>query len=157
MKFYINLSLLLIPFLMLSCMKDNTTDLALQEEQLLVEYLQNNNITAAPTPSGLYYIESVHGIGNAPQSGDSVLVHYTGYTIYGEKFDSSYDRNEAFGFRLGTGRVIAGWDEGIGYMQKGAEATLIIPSSLAYGASGVPGIPPYSTLLFEVKLISIID
>ena len=68
---------------------------------------------------------------------------------------SSYDRGEPFVFDIGQGQVIKGWDEGISYMHEGGEATLIIPSSLGYGSSGAGSIPPYSTLIFEVKLINI--
>ncbi|MCF6184979.1 MAG: FKBP-type peptidyl-prolyl cis-trans isomerase, partial [Bacteroidales bacterium] len=72
-----------------------------------------------------------------------------------KQFDSSYDRNEPFEFTLGRGQVIKGWDEGISYMKKGGKATLIMPSSLAYGASGAGSIPPYTSLIFEVELIDV--
>lgn len=157
MKLSNYLLFILISLMMISCMKDEINITAQQEEQLLQEYLQTNNISTPPTPTGLYFIEEVVGTGDIPRPGDSVLVNYTGYFIDGVKFDSSYDRNKPFGFRIGTGYVIEGWDEGIGYMHEGGEATLVVPSSLGYGEFGVPGIPPYSTLIFEVKLISIID
>ncbi len=73
----------------------------------------------------------------------------------GEKFDSSYDRGEPFEFTLGAGQVIKGWDEGISYMKEGGKATLIMPSSLAYGAYGAGIIPPYTSLIFEVELIDV--
>ena len=72
----------------------------------------------------------------------------------GQKFDSSYDRGEPFSFELGVGMVIAGWDEGIGYLSKGAKGTLYIPSPLAYGPKGACGvIPGNAILIFEVELI----
>ncbi|MEA3443430.1 MAG: FKBP-type peptidyl-prolyl cis-trans isomerase [Bacteroidota bacterium] len=145
----------LLTFLLFSCMKDETSKLAILEKQLLDEYIEANNITVSPTESGLYYIETTLGDGMMPSPHDIVKVHYTGYLLDSTKFDSSYDRGEAFEFELGIGQVIQGWDEGLTLMQVGGEATLIIPSHLAYGDKEVGPIPPYSTLLFEVKLINI--
>ena len=69
-------------------------------------------------------------------------------------FDSSFKRNQPIEFSLGVGQVIPGWDEGIALLNKGAKATLIIPSDLAYGAAGAGGvIPPNATLKFEVELV----
>lgn len=156
MKVIKKLFIVLIPFLLFSCLKDDSVDYAAQEERYMQDFLEANSITTAPTESGLYYIENVAGTGDFPQVGDSVSVHYTGYLIDGTAFDSSID-GEPFKFVLGKGKVIQGWDEGIAYMQEGTEATLIIPSWLGYGASGFLSIPPYSTLIFDVTLVSIID
>ena len=72
----------------------------------------------------------------------------------GTVFDSSYQRNEPISFPLGEGRVIAGWDEGIALLKKGAAAKFIIPSELAYGSRGAGGvIPPNAILIFEVELV----
>ncbi|GAB1406043.1 MAG: FKBP-type peptidyl-prolyl cis-trans isomerase [Lentimicrobiaceae bacterium] len=119
-------------------------------------YLQKHNITVKPTASGLYYIEKQAGTGKKAGSGKTVKVHYTGTLLNGQKFDSSYDRNEPIEFVLGQGQVIAGWDEGIAMMKEGGKATLIIPSKIAYGPQGrMPTIPPYSTLVFDVELIEV--
>ncbi|NSL55456.1 FKBP-type peptidyl-prolyl cis-trans isomerase [Uliginosibacterium sp. IMCC34675] len=113
----------------------------------------SNSITTA---SGLIYEDLIAGSGEAAQAGRSVRVHYTGWLITGEKFDSSVDRNEPFGFPLGAGHVIPGWDEGVQGMLPGGKRKLTIPPHLAYGEDGAGGvIPPNATLVFEVELLEV--
>ena len=97
------------------------------------------------------------GSGNQEaKSGDFVKVHYTGTLEDGTKFDSSLDRGEPFGFTLGVGQVIQGWDKGVEGMKIEEKRKLTIPPELGYGANGVPGtIPPNSILIFEVELLEI--
>lgn len=113
--------------------------------------------TKTTTASGLQYIEVKPGVGNTPQQGQTVIVHYTGTLSDGRQFDSSRDRKEPFKFKLGAGQVIKGWDEGISTMKVGGQRKLIIPPELGYGASGAGGgvIPPNATLNFDVELIGI--
>jgi len=117
------------------------------------DYLASKKITTKPTTSGLIFISKKQGRGAHPQVGDKVSVHYTGYLLNGKKFDSSRDRGKPFEFILGKHQVIAGWDEGIAKLRKGGKATLIIPSSLGYGARNMGPIPPFSTLVFDVELM----
>lgn len=108
------------------------------------------------TPSGLIIEDLVPGEGAAAAAGQSVTVHYTGWLTSGSKFDSSKDRNDPFVFRLGTGQVIRGWDEGVQGMLVGGRRKLTIPPELGYGARGAGGaIPPNATLVFEVELLGI--
>lgn len=122
-----------------------------KETELLQKYLVENNIEAEPTSSGIYYIEVLKGSGPSPKGGDQVTVKYKGYFVDGEVFNEG-----EFTFPLGYGYVIAGWDEGIRYMNEGGKALLIIPSQMGYGAEGRDDIPGYTTLIFEVELISIL-
>lgn len=108
------------------------------------------------TPSGLQYIDLEPGTGATPQSGQTVVVHYTGTLLDGTKFDSSRNRHQPFSFPLGMGKVIKGWDEGLSTMQVGGQRKLIIPPELGYGARGAGGvIPPNATLIFDVELLGI--
>lgn len=113
-----------------------------------------SNLTT--TASGLQYKDVTVGSGAEAQDGNTVSVHYTGWLTDGTKFDSSVDRGQPFSFLLGTGGVIAGWDEGVKGMKVGGKRILVIPSNLGYGASGASGvIPPNATLIFEVELLDV--
>ncbi|EDV23036.1 uncharacterized protein TRIADDRAFT_50462 [Trichoplax adhaerens] len=111
--------------------------------------------------SGEFRIETIEpGDGvTFPKKGQTAVVHYTGTLTNGKKFDSSRDRNKPFKFRVGTGSVIRGWDEGVAKMSVGQRAKLICPPEYAYGSQGVRvyllTIPPNATLNFDVQLISL--
>ena len=108
------------------------------------------------TASGLQYVDLVTGDGREAQVGETAIVHYTGWLEDGTKFDSSVDRGDPFSFRLGAGRVIKGWDEGVVGMNIGTKRKLIIPPGLGYGSRGAGRIiPPNATLIFEVELLDL--
>jgi len=111
-------------------------------------------------PDGLKIIDVKVGTGATPKTGQTCVMHYTGWLYEngtkGKKFDSSVDRNEPFEFAIGTGNVIKGWNEGVITMKVGGKRTLIIPPALGYGARGAGGvIPPNATLMFDVELLSV--
>ncbi len=129
-----------------------------QEEGLMLDYLEEEDIVVQPTESGLYYVEKEKGEGQKVESGDMVVVHYEGRLLDGTVFDSSYEREEPIEFLIGQGQVIPGWDEGIGMMHVGGVATLVVPSHLAYGERGAGQmIPPFSTLVFDVEVLDIVE
>ncbi|MCH5226935.1 MAG: FKBP-type peptidyl-prolyl cis-trans isomerase [Muribaculaceae bacterium] len=106
------------------------------------------------TDSGLQYTITKEGTGKQPTATSEVTVHYTGKLLDGTVFDSSINRGEPATFPLN--RVIPGWTEGLQLMKEGAKFTFFIPSDLAYGPNGIPNvIPPHSTLIFDVELISV--
>ena len=112
------------------------------------------------TSSGLQIIDTQVGTGATPKTGQTCVMHYTGWLYEngakGKKFDSSLDRGQPFEFPIGQRRVIAGWDEGVATMKVGGKRTLIIPAKLGYGERGAGGaIPPNATLLFEVELLGV--
>ncbi len=130
-------------------------ELQAQEVKERDAYLKDHKIHVKPTKDGLYFIPKKPGHGPHPKAGEQVSVQYTGYLLNGKKFDSSIDRGKPFEFTLGKHQVIEGWDEGIAMLRKGGTATLIIPSSLAYGPRNMGPIPPFSTLVFDVQLVNI--
>lgn len=112
------------------------------------------------TPSGLQIVDTKVGDGATPKTGQTCVMHYTGWLyqngVKGEKFDSSVDRGEPFEFTIGAHQVIRGWDEGVATMKAGGKRTLIIPPELGYGARGAGGvIPPNATLIFDVELLAV--
>lgn len=106
--------------------------------------------------SGLKIEDIKVGAGVEVVSGNTVVMHYTGWLLDGTKFDSSRDRNEPFETKIGVGRVIKGWDMGVCGMKVGGIRKLTIPPIFGYSSSGAGDIiPPDATLVFEVELLKI--
>ena len=119
----------------------------------LEENLETNK-NVKVTESGLQYEVLTPGSGASPESTDEVTVHYVGTLTNGTEFDSSVKRGQPASFPLN--RVIKGWTEGVQLMNIGSKYRFYIPHELGYGARGAGGsIPPFSTLIFEVELLSI--
>jgi FKBP-type peptidyl-prolyl cis-trans isomerase FkpA len=135
------------------------------------KYIADNKLVVKTTPSGLKYVITKVGLKPKPLAGDTVMINYTGKLLNGQVFDTSIQAVaeqaglndpgrtfEPIKFPVGSQQVIPGWDEGLLLLNEGSKATFIIPSSLAYGEQGSPDgstIPPFSTLVFNVELVSV--
>ena len=118
-------------------------------------------LKADSSPVAFQKIDTTAGTGAEAKAGSHVTVNYTGWLYlpdapdhHGEKFDSSIGR-KPFTFRLGSGMVIPGWDQGVEGMKVGGKRTLVIPAALGYGAEGAGPIPPNANLIFDVELLDV--
>ena len=146
-------------FVATACLKDETIDYTPEREQgMLSEYLarlvsKGHNVDT--TAAGVFYVPVEAGQGEMPKAGDTLSVIYYGFLITGEVFDASvwHSQDSLYTFVYKGVEMIEGWDDIMKYMNKGRKVECIIPSDLAYGAEGVPGvIPPFSTIVFAMKM-----
>lgn len=120
---------------------------------LIKEYISDNNIDATSTDSGLYYTIDNLGTGNFPNANSEVTVRYKGFFLDGGVFDQS----DEFGISFKLQNVIQGWTEGIQLYKEGGEGLLLVPSKLGYGKQGKGSVPPNTVMIFEVKLLEIVQ
>lgn len=135
-----------------------SADFTATDEAIISKYVADNKLTTAQRQtSGLYYVPlTTNSTGTSAAAGKTVSVRYTGQFLSGTVFDaSSQHGNVPIDFVLGAGQVIAGWDQGIALMRKGEKGILLIPSALAYGATGRGSIPPNTVLRFDVELVDV--
>ncbi len=126
------------------------------ESKLLNDYLTSTGLTYTRTTSGMYYVITKKTTGEKAKAGDQVSAIYTGRLLNGKVFDSNKTSGQPFEFPLGAHRVIAGWDEIFSILNVGEEATIVLPSTLAYGAQGAGAdIAPFSPLVFDVEFVKI--
>jgi len=122
-----------------------------KDQNLIIEYLTDNQITANKTDSGLYYKVFKFGTGHFYQWSHQFSARYTGYFLDGKVFDSNLDHDVPLVKRVGE--MIQGWNEGVALCSRRAKVSFYIPSHLGYGATGVKGVvPPNSVLIFDVEL-----
>lgn len=145
------LPLLILLFINGSCAKKKAKEQAKKDEEIIVKYIADHNLTATRTSTGLYYVIETNGAGQNPSATSQVRVAYKGYFINGEVFDES----ETSGIIFSLQQVIEGWTEGIPYFKEGGSGKLLIPSALAYGPKGTQGIPGNSVLIFDINLIDV--
>lgn len=131
---------------------DDPQTQAQRDENELIDYAVDKNLDAKRTKSGLYYIIHKEGSGENYISNQPCKAHYQGYFLDGKVFDSSFKRNEPLVFNVG--QMIPGWNEALKIMNTGTKAQLLIPSHLAYGTRGFPGmIAPNTPLAFDLELL----
>ena len=126
-----------------------------EEPELIANYVKENNIKVQPNADGLYVIVKKQGKGTKVAVGRQVAIHYTGRLIDGTVFDSSVG-NEPLSYVVGQMGLIRGWEEGVMGQPEGTQLQLIIPSAMGYGSQGAGQmIPPYSTLIFDLDIVSV--
>ncbi len=113
-----------------------------------------NLATSTRTPSGMYYRDITVGSGATLTAGQQVGVFYAGALANGSQFDARQAPSTPFSFKLGSGQVIRGWDEGVAGMKIGGKRQLIIPPALGYGGNANGPIPANSVLVFTVEAVS---
>jgi FKBP-type peptidyl-prolyl cis-trans isomerase len=127
-----------------------------EESAKIQEYLSNNiNLNFVLKPSGLYYLEVVAGLGRLAATHDTAYLFYSGKFLSGTVFDTNAGTTDTLVRPVNEGWLITGFDEGITYMREGGKAMFLIPSKLAYGASGFYFINGYTPLLYDVELVRI--
>ncbi len=149
MKKYLYLFTLVLIFI--SCSNKTDANFDPETEQDIIQYIEDNNLNATRSNSGLYYVINNEGSGARPTSASNVTVDYKGYFLDGVVFDQS-DSN---GISFGLSQVIQGWTEGITYFKEGGNGILLVPYNLGYGESGRGSIPGGSVLIFDIRLLSV--
>jgi FKBP-type peptidyl-prolyl cis-trans isomerase FkpA len=137
--------------------QNHTEDATFVKEQISIEkYIESQQESYSITPTGLYYTELKRGKGDNADYGQSVVIHYEGFTLDGNKFDSSRERGSYFDFILGQeGQTIQGIEEGLFLMNTKSNYRFIIPSYLAFGESGSINkkVAPNSPVIYDVELV----
>ncbi|CAI8280576.1 MAG: putative FKBP-type peptidyl-prolyl cis-trans isomerase FkpA [Owenweeksia sp. TMED14] len=149
MKRLFVLTLLSSIFIVSSCTKD--VDYTQLDEDIILQYISDNNLNAEATGSGLYYEVYSNGNGDVPNINSIVTVSYKGTLTDGSIFDQS----GASGATFPLTNVIQGWQEGIPLFSEGGSGILLIPSALGYGNQAIGSIPANSVLIFEVTLLNV--
>ena len=142
-----------------------------QEPVKIKKYIADNKLNVTKTDSGLYFVITKQGTGANIANGDTAVVNYAGRLLYtGKVFDTNIKEEavkaklqhiemrpfQPIRFPVGQHQVIAGWDQGLLLLNKGAKATLVIPSALAYGERGYQEIPGNAPLVFDIEVLDIV-
>ncbi len=129
----------------------NPSTLEQKEENRIIEYAADNNMDAVRTRNGIYITKHIVGAGDSVKWGDPIKVHYRGYFMDGQEFDSSFERGKPIEFRVGS--MVAGWNEALPFLNVGSKATLLIPSHMGYGKKGFQGfVGPDEILVFDIEI-----
>ena len=138
-------------FIFISCSTKTESSFEPETEADIIQYIEDNNLNAIRSNSGLYYVKHNEGTGARPTSTSNVRVAYKGYFLDGVVFDES-DSN---GITFGLNKVIQGWTEGITYFREGGNGILLVPYQLGYGEAGRGSIPGGSVLIFDIRLLQV--
>ena len=149
MKRLLVLLLFSLLFIFSNCNKN--LDYTQLDQEIILQYILDNNLNAEPTGSGLYYAVNSTGNGDVPNINSIVTVAYKGTLTDGTIFDQSSSSGATFPLS----NVIQGWQEGIPLFSEGGSGLLLIPSDLGYGNQAIGSIPANSVLIFEVTLLNV--
>ena len=146
--------LLLVSIFFMSCSVDDPKeiDYKAKNDKEILAFIEDNDLVATKTSTGLYYVINKEGTGVQPIYNSNVTVKYTGWFLNGTMFD---ENNIEAGYSTFLSEVIPGWTEGIPYFKEGGKGLLLIPAHLAYGNFDYKGIPGGSVLLFQINLVSV--
>lgn len=136
----------------LACKKTSPEEQAKIDREIIVDYLNENDLEAQETSDGIFYFKTEVGNGEQPIGSDDVRVAYKGYYTNNGVFDES----EPSGIEFNLQQVIQGWTKGIPLFKEGGRGTLLIPSHLAYGPDGRGAIPKNAVLIFDIHLIEVL-
>ncbi|MCL4158238.1 UNVERIFIED_CONTAM: hypothetical protein GTU68_011853 [Idotea baltica] len=139
------------------------------DKKIIQKYLADNNLEAQESADGIFQVVQEEGKGPKAENGQRATVNYTLRFIDGTLIDTSYEEVAREGgafdqrrvpyrpytFTVGNDQVIQGWHKGIPLVNKGGKSTLLVPSELAYGPGGRPGVPPNTVLVFDVEVVDI--
>ncbi len=144
---YFPLLLMFLPFVLSSCLGNQVKT----DRKIIKKYVEEHQLDAVESESGLWYVISKEGQGASPTLSDQVTVFYKGYLTDGTVFDETGQTPATFPLNA----VIEGWQEGLQYFKEGGEGILLIPSALGYGPRRVGSIPPNSVIIFEIELVKV--
>ena len=137
---------------------ENAEGMMKKEQESLREYISKNNISVQPTATGIYFIEKAAGTGMKIDSGCQVKLHFRVSLIDGKEIFSSFNRPDPLQFVYGRRFDTPGLDEGVGMMKKGGKATIVVPSSMAFGEMGRGNfVPPFSTVVYDVEIVDVLS
>ncbi len=150
LKFIALLSLFIILFA--GCEKESEKQ-ADADDEIILNYLEDNDLSATKHSSGMYYMINEEGAGYSPNSNSVVEIKYKGYLTNGTVFDETEGNSSA---TMALSSLISGWQIGVPLLKKGGMGTFFIPSALGYGTNATNNIPENSVLIFEIELIDFI-
>ena len=140
--------IVVLVFFASACKKDDVTQQAEIDEQIILDYLADHQLEATEHESGVYYIITKHGTGGNPNLTHTVVVYYKGYLTNGVVFDESTNAIE-----MKMTKLINGFQIAVSLLKSGGKGTFLIPSQLAYGDKGVGEIPANAVLIFDLELV----
>lgn len=135
----------------------NAAAMQQKEAEMISSYIAENNLDATPDENGIYFVETKVGNGAAPVQGTFIKAELVATALFGSKFIDTYEEGKPYDLEVGTGQLGIGFETAIAKMKTGGKATVVVPSTQAFGEQGVQGyIPPFSPVVFEISILKLI-